>query len=310
MGVSEPGIGVVVCTRHRAESLGRTLESLAAQRRRDFEVVIVDQSSDDSTRRIVERLGERDRRFRYIHLDVPGLSRAYNVGIAALEAPLLAFTDDDCVAPVDWLDSIVAAFSQNPDVLLLYGQVLLPLEVGPSGEQGGVTPTLHIPERRVLGRDRSFELFGMGANFAARRRVFELVGPFDEVLGGGGPLESSQDFDFMYRVFRSGHRTLLEPSVRVHHYGFRPSSEWPATMRSYGIGVGGFFAKHVRMGDARAARMLVTWFGLALLRATRQLLRVGSMETQAVFARSMVIGMHRSRTFAIDRRLGVYRSRS
>jgi glycosyltransferase involved in cell wall biosynthesis len=306
---TEPQVCVVVCTRNRPASLARTLESLSAQRFADFEVVVVDQSSDGNTRRIVEGLSGEDPRFGYLHLETPGLSRAYNVGIAASRSPLLAFTDDDCTVPVDWLDSIVAAFAAQPDVLLMYGQVLLPPEVDLRGESGGVIPTLRITERRVLGRNRPFELFGMGANFAARRRVFELVGPFDEVLGGGGPLESSQDFDFMYRVFRSGYGTLLEPTVMVHHYGFRSSAEWPATMRSYGIGVGGFFAKHVRMGDPRAARLLMKWLLLALFRATRQALAIESTRTQGVFARSMVVGMRRSLTFAIDRRFGVYRSR-
>jgi glycosyltransferase involved in cell wall biosynthesis len=306
--MSRPEIAVVVCTRNRPDSLGRTLESLSAQTHRQFEVIVVDQSEDDRTRHVVEGVSRRDGRFRYLHLDTPGLSRAYNVGVRASEAALLAFTDDDCTAPAEWLDSIVAAFAADPDVLLLYGQVTLPPEIGPDGERGGVTPTLHIPERTVLARGRPFRVFGMGANFAARRQVFQLVGPFDEVLGGGGPLESSQDFDFMYRVFRSGYSTLLEPTVEVHHYGFRPSAEWPATMRSYGIGVGGFFVKHVRMGDGLAAWLLTRSLVGAAARILKQVITRGSIGERAVFARSLVTGMRRSFAFAIDRDLGVYRN--
>ena len=44
------------------------------------------------------------------------------------------------------------------------------------------------------------DIYGMGANFAARRGLMERVGGFDEILGGGGPLKSSQDFDLQYRV--------------------------------------------------------------------------------------------------------------
>ena len=306
-GMSRPEIAVIVCTRNRPDGLGRTLESLSAQTHRHFEVVVVDQSDGDRTRHLVEAQRWRDGRFRYLHLDIPGLSRAYNVGIRDSQAPLLAFTDDDCVAPPDWLESILAAFAAEPEVLLLHGQVTLP--PGTEGEWGGSTPTLLIEERRVIGRGRPFRVIGMGANFAARREVFRLVGPFDEVLGGGGPLESSQDFDFMYRVFRSGYSTLLEPSVRVHHYGFRSSAEWPATLRSYGIGVGGFFVKHVRMGDGLAARLLMGSLAGAAARMVKQVVTLRPVEERVVFVRSLVTGMRRSFTYAIDRDLGVYRAR-
>jgi glycosyltransferase involved in cell wall biosynthesis len=306
--MSEPTISVVVCTRNRADSLARTLESLSAQRYADFEVVVVDQSADDRTRRVVERQRERDRRFRYRYLDTPGLSRAYNVGIRSSAASLLAFTDDDCVAPPEWLDSIQAAFAADPEVVLMYGQVMLPPELASRGEQGGGTPTLPISERRVLGRDGPFTVFGMGANFAARREVFELVGPFDEVLGGGGPLESSQDFDFMYRVYRSGHSTLLEPAVRVYHYGFRSSDDWPATLRSYGVGLGGFYVKHVRMGDGLALRLLLASLVQAGASVLRHLATAPWSTGRVVYARSIVTGMRRSFAFAIDRDLRVYRS--
>ena len=151
-----PEIAVIVCTRNRPASLERTLESLSVQTHGNFEVVVVDQSDGDHTRHLVEAQRRRDGRFRYLRLDTPGLSRAYNVGIHASEAPLLAFTDDDCVAPTDWLESIVAAFAAEPDVLLLHGQVTLPPGIGPEGERGGCTPTLLIGERRVIGGGRRF----------------------------------------------------------------------------------------------------------------------------------------------------------
>src|SRR5438045_2872879 len=78
----------------------------------------------------------------------------------------------------------------------------------------------------------------------------------DEVLGGGGPLQASQDFDLVYRAFRRGDRTLLEPDVVVYHHGFRSHAEWPATVRSYGVGIGGFCLKHVRAGDPYAVWLL------------------------------------------------------
>lgn len=304
-----PPISVVICTRDRPESLADTLKSLAGQDYPDFEVLVLDQSRGDETARLVAEAGAAAPMLRYRRLETPGLSRAYNAGVRATGAPLLAFTDDDVVAPPDWLLRIAQAFAAHPEAGLLYGQVLVPPDLLDREGSDGVTPGLPIPERRVLDRRHGFRVFGMGANFAARRELFEQVGGFDEVLGGGGPLQSSQDFDFMYRVFRSGRSTLLEPDVVVYHYGFRDySADWPATVRAYGIGVGGFCLKHLRMGDLYAARVLLGFVAGAGLRLLKRLLTLRAPSEQWTFLSNVVTGMRRSLQFSIDRRLRLYRA--
>jgi GT2 family glycosyltransferase len=299
MGDARPTISVVVCTRDRPDSLAPALDSLGAQDHPRFEVLVVDQSREAATRTLVEARAREDRRFRYVRLDEAGLSRAYNGGIRAAWSDLLAFTDDDCTAPSDWLTAIARAFERHPGVDLLYGQVLVPPSLADAESASGFTPALPIPERRVLSRDTGFQVFGMGANFAARRRVFERVGLFDEILGGGGPLESSQDFDFVYRVYRAGGATLLEPDVYVYHHGFRSHAEWPATLRSYGIGVGGFYLKHVRAGDLYAVRLLLAHLAAWSARTLRR-------RAHWTYVRSVFEGMRRSFRFRVDRRRRLY----
>jgi GT2 family glycosyltransferase len=303
-----PPISVVVCTRDRPDSIGRTLDSIAKQRYPRFEVLIIDQSRGEHTRRLVDEFRPRIAELRYMHLERPGLSHAYNTAIRASNARMLAFTDDDAVAPPDWLKSIAAAFANHPGVALLYGQVLIPEELAGRENQDGVTPGLPIPRRRLLDRRHGFQVFGMGANFAARRDLFDRVGGFDEVLGGGAPLQSSQDFDFGYRVFKSGDSTLLEPDVVVYHYGFRSNEEWPATVRSYGVGVGGFYFKHVRMGDAYAARLLLSTLLSSIARCAKRLLQRQPAATQWAYARNILAGIFTSMRFPVDRRLRIYRS--
>src|SRR5918994_148366 len=113
---------------------------------------------------------------------------------------------------------VAGALESEPDADMLYGQVLLPSAlVGAEGE----VPTLPIDRPQRLSHRDGFRIYGMGANFGARRRLFERVGGFDEILGGGGPLKSSQDFDFQYRAYLGGATVLLRPDVQVDHYGVR-----------------------------------------------------------------------------------------
>jgi GT2 family glycosyltransferase len=309
MGEAEasPFASVVICTRNRPESLAQTLESVLTQDYPDYEVLVVDQSSGDETCRLVET--SPSPRLRYLRLERPGLSRAYNAGIRATDAHLLVFTDDDVTVPPGWLRSVALAFARNPEVSLLYGQVLIPPELAASRD--GVTPALAIPERRILDRKRGFRVFGMGANFAARRRLFERVGGFDEVLGGGGPLQSAQDFDLVYRAYKAGESTLLEPDVVAYHYGFRSlSGEWQATMRSYGVGVGGFFFKHVRLGDPYAAWLFLGCLAYSAAKVAKRCLTRRPAALEWSYLAHILVGMRRSLDFPIDRRLRLYQTRT
>ena len=79
---------------------------------------------DRCDRVAIRELLDTDARLHYVHSDEPGLSRAFNDGIGRTTGEIIAFTDDDCVVPSDWMSTIAAAFESEPDGDLLYGQVV------------------------------------------------------------------------------------------------------------------------------------------------------------------------------------------
>jgi GT2 family glycosyltransferase len=146
----------------------------------------------------------------------------------------------------------------------------------------------------------------MGANFAARRRLFDRIGGFDEVMGGGGPLKSSQDFDFQYRAYVGGATVLLCPEVKVDHYGVRSGEQWPATLRAYGIGDGAFYFKHVRCGDLFALGLLVRRLGRLTARELLSRLGIRRRGSFAIYLQSCFEGMRESLRYRVDRRRRLY----
>jgi glycosyltransferase involved in cell wall biosynthesis len=291
----------VICTRNRPDLIGNAVSSVLANSYPDFDLLVVDQSDDDRTGAIVRGLAADHPNLRYLHTSTPGLSRAYNIGIREAPGDLLAFTDDDCIAPEDWISSIAAAMEGDPDAEMLYGQVMLPASLEDCTD---VVPTLAIETSKRLSRRDGFQIYGMGANFAARRSLFERIGGFDEMLGGGGPLKSSQDFDFQYRAYVGGAVVLLCPDVKVDHYGVRTLEQWKATLHSYGFGDGAFYGKHVRCGDLYAAGMLVRRLGrIAAREALNGIRRKPSMRR---YLWSAIEGMRQSRRYPIERRTRLY----
>jgi glycosyltransferase involved in cell wall biosynthesis len=298
-------VSAVICTRNRPDLIGDAVASVLANTYPSFDLLVVDQSDDGRTHAVVDRLAQGHPNLRYLHTSTPGLSRAYNIGIRETSGEVIAFTDDDCIAPPDWIQQIAAAFQAEPDVDMLYGQVLLPEALKPVLAEGkGTVPTLAIERRRRLSRRDGFQVYGMGANFAARRRLFERIGGFDELMGGGGPLRSSQDFDFQYRAYVAGAVVLLCPEVKVDHYGFRSNEQWPTTLRAYGIGDGAFYWKHVRCGDLLALSLLLRRLGrLAAREALNGVRRKPSM---AAYVRSVLDGIRESSRYPVDRRQRLY----
>src|SRR5262245_43173732 len=136
-------LSVVICTRNRPDLIGNAVASVLANKYAEYDVLVVDQSTDGWTGDIVRGMAAQHPNLRYLHTEKAGLSRAYNIGIRETSGQILAFTDDDCVAPSDWIASVVAAFAAEPDAELMYGQVLLP---APLADRAYDVPTLAIEQ--------------------------------------------------------------------------------------------------------------------------------------------------------------------
>jgi glycosyltransferase involved in cell wall biosynthesis len=243
---SQPFVSALICTRNRPDKIGNAVESVLANTYPNFDITIIDQSTNDETEAVVRRIGQRDARAHYQRMNISGLSRARNLGIASTAGSIIAFTDDDCLVPPDWIEKIVTVFEEQRDGELMYGQVF---PAYPENDGAALTPSLRIDKPERIDRVSGYRVFGMGANFAARRSLFERAGTFDEALGAGGRLKASEDFDLAYRAYRRNLVILLRPEVTVRHDGRREREEWPALLQAYGVGDGAFYLKHVRCRD-------------------------------------------------------------
>jgi succinoglycan biosynthesis protein ExoM len=100
-------IGVLIPTFRRPDSLERAIRSVfdqAAVEELLQDIVIVDNSPEGSARKLVSRLrGDAPVPILYVHEPRPGVATARNSGLEAVNAPYVAFLDDDEEAPSDWI---------------------------------------------------------------------------------------------------------------------------------------------------------------------------------------------------------------
>jgi glycosyltransferase involved in cell wall biosynthesis len=105
-------ISVVICTYNRCESLKQCLTSVVKQTYQDFEVLIIDDHSDDNTQNLIKDYQAAvENIYNYRNEKNMGLSFSRNKGAELASNELIVFIDDDCIANEDWLLEIIKPFN-------------------------------------------------------------------------------------------------------------------------------------------------------------------------------------------------------
>lgn len=121
---TRPLVSVIMPAFNRAESLPRAISSVLSQTYKNFELVIVDDGSTDSTVAVAKQFS--DSRIR-IHqcLDNGGQSKARNVGISISKGDFIAYLDSDNIWAKEYLAASIGAFIDIPDAdVICTGQYL------------------------------------------------------------------------------------------------------------------------------------------------------------------------------------------
>lgn len=159
-GQTIPKFSVVIPSYERPEHLNTLITYLQAQVERDFEVIIIDQSSK-SWSGAKQEFGFS---LTYYHSPIKGAVRARNTGAMLAQGEVLAFIDDDCLPSPDWLLNARAYF-ENPQVVGIEGLIS--------------SDHFDDPNWRPVSNVGSEGIGFMTANLMVRSAVFQYLGGFD-----------------------------------------------------------------------------------------------------------------------------------
>ncbi len=241
-------VSIIICSYNRCQNLQTVLRSL--QRLccvgLDWEAVIVDNNSTDETRSVVKGLMAGGfRNLRYVFERRQGKSFALNTGIKESKGNLLAFTDDDCIVDSNWLLAIAKEFQTDPELIGLGGRV------EPWDKSAARVAQRTYRTRMTLVRPEQVLSMIIGCNMAFRKQVFDTVGGFDKSFGPGGRMGAvAEDLDFLYRAYKLKSKLLYSPEIVIYHNHRRSDAiTVEATKRTYTIGRGALYCKHMLLGD-------------------------------------------------------------
>lgn len=203
----QPAVSVIVAARNEEEKLPGCLSSLLNQTypQEFFEVILVDDNSNDKTCSIAKSFAKKYSNFKVIcsnrkkHRDAlsrltTGKQAALDLGIQSSNGEIILSTDADCVVPSTWIEGMVASFNSD-DVGIVTGFSLLKDFIDNSSERNGINDRLSRIFKSIFIKLQSLELlslfsafvgsFGLGIamgstgnNIAYRREVYDKLGGF------------------------------------------------------------------------------------------------------------------------------------
>ncbi|MFC0050129.1 glycosyltransferase [Rheinheimera tilapiae] len=200
-----PLVTVYIPTRNRLELLLRAIQSCLAQSFADFEIIVVDDASDQSIRGQIAAIADLDPRIKVMQLDVPqGACAARNLAISHATGKYLTGLDDDDEFMPQRLQQLLNAYQQHPRASFVSSGYLIKAA-------SGQMLTSSRGEKDIALDDLLYANV-IGNQVMTTTEAMRAIGGFDINL------PSCQDYDTWIRLvekFGSGYRSA-EISYIVH----------------------------------------------------------------------------------------------
>lgn len=118
-----PEVSIIMPVKNAETHLVRAINSIRSQSYKDWELMVVDDNSNDASYQLAETQGGKDPRIRLIQNSDPGIAHALNRGIALSVGSYIARMDADDVSHPDRLHEQVKFLNEHPEIGLVGTQV-------------------------------------------------------------------------------------------------------------------------------------------------------------------------------------------
>lgn len=234
---------LIIGTLNRSNCIRYCLESLRNQTYSEFEIIIVDQSEDDLTKKVLEDF--RDLTIVYERVAFKGLSKARNEAIRQAKGDYLCLIDDDAYYCEDYLSNIGKHIKPNKKTIV-------------SGYLWNATTKNDFVNYKKLidGKKLSYRQvirYCPSPAISFPKEIISVSGNFDEEFGVGAKYGAGEETDFIIRAMSHGYVVRYYSDVKALH----PHEKLATTISSvdikkkcsYSFGFGAMYEKHFFLGN-------------------------------------------------------------
>jgi glycosyltransferase involved in cell wall biosynthesis len=240
-----PLVSVVLPTRNRVDLLERAVESVLRQSLTDFELIIVDDASEDGTKAYLATVEVRDPRVRVVrNLAAMGGAGARNAGLRLSRGEWTAFLDDDDQWLPTKLQRQLERLSANSSAVACSCGYVRCLPSGRSRE-------VHVPSNATMPQLLAASVLGSASLCVCSTRILAEIAGFDSTL------QSAQDMDLWVRLRQRGEIEVCREALVLYrvHSGPRISTD----MKAQYLGSRRFYFKHRHLMEERLRRRRVAY---------------------------------------------------
>lgn len=216
-------ISVVILTYNRLERLKKLLHALQGQSYKDFETLIIDTGSTDGTQDWLRQFESPYLRLIEFSDAQGGFAEARNLGVKEAKGDIIAFIDDDCLPPLDWLQKIEQRM-RNLDAV--GGVALPPAELQfPYWWSSAMNWLVGLTPIDEIQQEPQPAIYPSTSNLAICRQI-ALEEPFQELKKPFGARKNElyvywvgrEDAELWWRLRTKGYHLAIDPDIFVHHY--------------------------------------------------------------------------------------------
>ncbi|MDR2963330.1 MAG: glycosyltransferase [Bacteroidales bacterium] len=216
-------LSIIVCTYNREDCILEALLSLKDQTMpaEDYEIVLVDNNSTDSTPEICRQFIETnpELNIQFVRERRQGLSFARNTGIEKARSTIVAFLDDDAIASKRYCTSLIQFFTATPQAMVVGGRIVPKFETEqPDWMPRELTPLYSTLDLGSEIKEFKGRTYPIGANMAFRKAVFQECGTFNTTLGRMGKnLLGGEEKDMFFRIREKRMKVFYVPEAWIYH---------------------------------------------------------------------------------------------
>ena len=200
---------VIIPVFNRPDEVDELLESLTGQTEKDFDVVVVEDGSDNPCEEVCRKYADR-LSIHYFAKDNSGPGPSRNYGVERAEGDYVLILDSDCVLPPGYMESVSKELESDP--CDAFG--------GPDRAHESFTQVQKAISYSMTsffttggirgGKKKMDKFYPRSFNMGVKRSVYNALGGFSRMRFG-------EDIDFSIRIFKGGYKCRLFPDAWVWH---------------------------------------------------------------------------------------------
>ncbi len=201
---------IIVPVYNRPNEVRELLQSLSEQNRKNFEIVLVDDGSEEDCESVAEKFKDRlDIKYYWKENTGAGLTRNY--GAERAEGEYLLFFDSDCIIPPDYFDKVESFLEEHPDVDFYGGPDRAKKEFNTLQQAISYSMTSFLTTGGIRDKEKNLSKYvPRSFNLGVRREAFMDIGGFPATRLG-------EDIIFSLRLYDYGYKARLIEDAFVYH---------------------------------------------------------------------------------------------